>query len=587
VTALDAQVDALESEIQPTPWPPMPWEFTREHYRRAVQSKDSLAALIDAYRDREEAIKRAVDDPLRHGFIIPWWKRAEALTMRSPLLCCYGGNGSGKTRFMAWFGVRKLLEKRGAKVLWLHEAEKSSIDIQQPEIYAYIPPEWRAQKTRGRVVNLDYTVKNGFPGGRFVCPNGSVGVFGYYGQQVKDYEGGGWDLILADENMPLEWLKTLMFRLPRKGGKMVWGYTPINGITPAIREIVGTATTVEHRPAELLPPDHVVTPDCPPGRAPYIQEATLYGAKIIYAFTEDNPFAGYQQAVQQARDQRPEVIERRFYGWARNTRGRMFSTFGPWNIIKPERIPTEGTNYMVADPASHRPWFMLWLRVVPGSTRPAFYVYREWPDQSSFGEWAIPTARSPEEGGKGWDGDPGPAQGMSLGYGTAQYKALILRLEGAPQGKPDPKAPVKMKPGDLIFDRLLDPRAARTEHITEHGGTCIQDQLANDHTGDDGTPLPGMFFRQAPGMKEVEGEETIKDALWFNMDRPLDAVMNAPQLYVSEACGNLIWALANYTGRDGAKGACKDPIDCLRYLLMSGPMYVGAQALRSTGGGGY
>lgn len=585
MTPIDAQVEALEAEINPTPWPAMPWPFTREHYTRAVQSRDSLQELIDAYRAREEAIDKALSDPLRFGYVVPWWKRAEALALVTPLLCLFGGNGSAKTRFLAWYGVRKLLDKRGAKVLWLHEAEKASIDVQQPEIYAYLPPEWKAQKSRGRVTNLDYTVKNGFPNGRFVCPNGSVGVFGYYGQQVKDYEGGGWDLILADENMPLEWLRTLMFRLPRKGGKMIWGYTPINGITPAIREIVSTATTIEHRRAELLPETHVVTPDCPPGRAPYVQEASLYGARILYAFTEDNPFAGYAQAVQQAKDQRPEVIERRFYGWARNTRGRMFSTFGAWNIIKPERIPEEGTNYMVADPASHRPWFLLWLRAVPGP-RPTWYVYREWPDLATYGEWAIPTSRSPEEGGKGWDGDPGPAQGMSLGFGTAQYKALIMRLEGTPLVN-DPKAPVKMRTGEVIFDRLLDPRAARTEHITEQGGTCIQDQLAVDHTGENGTRLPGMYFRQAPGLKELEGEESIKDALWFNMDAPMDAVMNAPQLYVSENCANLIWALSNYTGRDGAKGACKDPIDCLRYLLTAGPMYVGAQVLRSFGGGGY
>ena len=249
MTALDAQADALEAELQPTPWPAMPWPFGRDHYLRAVQNKDVLGELIEAYKAREEAIERAVVDPLRYGFVIPWWKRAEALTLTTPLLCLFGGNGSGKTRFLAWYGVKKLLEKRGAKVLWLHEAEKASIDVQQPEIYAYLPPEWKAQRSRGRVTNLDYTVKNGFPNGRFVCPNGSVGVFGYYGQQVKDYEGGGWDLILADENMPLEWLKTLMFRLPRKGGKMVWGYTPINGITPAIREIVGTANTIEHRRA--------------------------------------------------------------------------------------------------------------------------------------------------------------------------------------------------------------------------------------------------------------------------------------------------------------------------------------------------
>jgi hypothetical protein len=36
----------------------------------------------------------------------------------------------------------------------------------------------------------------------------------------------------------------------------------------------------------------------------------------------------------------------------------------------------------------------------------------------------------------------------------------------------------------------------------------------------------------------------------------------------------VIYALQEWTGRDGKTGACKDPIDVLRYLVLSGAGHV-------------
>ena len=63
--------------------------------------------------------------------------------------------------------------------------------------------------------------------------------------------------------------------------------------------------------------------------------------------------------------------------------------------------------------------------------------------------------------------------------------------------------------------------------------------------------------------------------------------LNEPSLYVVQDCFNLVYSLSEHTGRDGQKGATKDPIDCLGMLLVSGLAYVGRGGFDTRGGGGY
>src|SRR4030095_6014803 len=111
------------------------------------------------------------------------------------MLCLFGGNGSGKSWYLARKGVETMLEEPGAKVLWLHESEGSSIMVHQSAVWHYLPREFKVPNTkRYRVRAINYTVANGFSENRFVLPNGSIGVFGMYKQAVADYEGSGWKL---------------------------------------------------------------------------------------------------------------------------------------------------------------------------------------------------------------------------------------------------------------------------------------------------------------------------------------------------------------------------------------------------------
>jgi hypothetical protein len=80
----------------------------------------------------------------------------------------------------------------------------------------------------------------------------------------------------------------------------------------------------------------------------------------------------------------------------------------------------------------------------------------------------------------------------------------------------------------------------------------------------------GMEFKSADGRSIDEGVDLINNALAYDPDRPV-GTGNEPRLFISNACSNLIYSLKEWTGADGNKGACKDPLDCLRYALTASP----------------
>ena len=78
-----------------------------------------------------------------------------------------------------------------------------------------------------------------------------------------------------------------------------------------------------------------------------------------------------------------------------------------------------------------------------------------------------------------------------------------------------------------------------------------------------------MGLIPASGVQEDEGLGVVNELLDWNQEQPLVALLNEPKLYVSEDCLQVIWALENYTGRGGPKGACKDFADLLRYMALA------------------
>ena len=182
------------------------------------------------------------------------------------------------------------------------------------------------------------------------------------------------------------------------------------------------------------------------------------------------------------------------------------------------------------------------------------YVYREWPDRKTYGEWAIP--------GEKPDGSIGPAQNIGGGRGVTEIKEIIESAEN----------------GEKIEERYIDPRAGATQAAGRDGGTSIIDLLEEGEKP--------MYFLQAAGISIANGLTIMND--WLNYDQNESiSVLNEPNLYISSDCGNLIYSLQEWTNRDGDKGATKDPVDSLRYLAVMEPIHVTAKTFAASEVKGY
>jgi hypothetical protein len=318
---------------------------------------------------------------------------------------------------------------------------------------------------------------------------------------------------------------------------------------------------------------------------PYIRECQFPGIKAfaIYFFTLFNKFGPavdrtyYQEIKALCEGKASEYVERVAYGFARDSVARAFPKFGSWNVVRRTQLPAVGTNYFITDPAGARNWATVWVRVTAVGDH---YIYRDWPDEQTYGEWAVPTEREVNEKLRmGWDGDPGPAQD-GLGMGVVAYKNVFLTAEKV-KGECDPyhgrlmeRARRDNQPLDTVVEaiaeRYIDPRAGASEHIAEKGGTCIIDEFAEEQRGPDGKVTgPSMELIPASGVNEDEGLGVVNELLDWNQELPLMPVMNAPKLYVSEDCHQVIWMFENYTGRGGPKGASKDFADIVRYMALA------------------
>ena len=118
-------------------------------------------------------------------------------------------------------------------------------------------------------------------------------------------------------------------------------------------------------------------------------------------------------------------------------------------------------------------------------------------------------------------------------------------------------------------------------------GTSIISLLEDEQKDKDGNVVgPSLLFIPAPGGQIDEGLQLINDYLDFDNDKPVTA-LNSPKYFISENCEQTIYAMQEYTGRDGLKGALKDVVDCDRYLFKAGVMSLDGNFLEATGGDYY
>jgi len=566
--------------VKQTPHPLLP-AFTLEQRRAIVQAKgvEHLARLIE---EREQVIARAKADPLRYGFRLPVWEDAERLLQTHDELLVLGGNRAGKSEWAARYVVEKLLptledgtlDMEADRRAWcLQTTDKASIEMQQPIVWKYLPPEIRQMGKRGITTNISYTEKNGFSEQTFVLPNHSRCRFLNYKMDISVIEGGELDVIWADELVPADWVKTLRYRIVTRGGKLILTFTPKAGYSATVRDCLAGATIIETRPAPLLNPHKVHVRGCPPGHMPYILQGHQRSLAIICFFSEFNPFGGYEKLIEKLEGKSDTEIKVRAYGWAERLEGKAFPSFDrKIHVVPKEKIPKIGTRYMATDPAGARNWFMSWFIVDPAGR---LYLYREWPDRQTFGDWAVPGAKP--------DGEPGPAQMMNVISGIVPLKEVMLRAEGWEwNGKEWQRGPQT----EDIFERKMDPRMGETEVPSDQAGKTLIQYMAEEQMDEHGNVTgPSLVFHPGDASTVENGLRAINAYLEGTMrkDQPITP-LNCPSLYISEECEQTIFALEEYTGRDGMKGALKDVVDPLRMICRSAPEYLDETSLEVTGG---
>ncbi len=519
---------------------------------KALKEKLGAEKLAEILRIREEKILAEKQDPYRHGYEPFHWKAADDFLQQYQEVCVLGGNRAGKTEWAAKRVVAAMVNIPNARVWCLHTTSQSSIQMQQNVIWKYLPPEFKGLK-KGRVTNIQYTQKNGFSDGTFIFPNGSQCHFMNYAQERRVIEGGECDIIWCDELVPLDWVETLRYRVVTRRGKLIVTFTPVQGYSNVVKEYVSGCKYLETKPATILDAKQQHVPGVPLGHMPYRAKARGKDAGVVWFHSEFNPYNPFDELRKTLDGKTAYERKIRAYGWADGLAGAQFPRFGDANILKPADVPKEGTNFMVIDPAGARNWFMLWLRAVGTGENTNWYIYREWPDKT-YGEWALPDSKL--------DGKAGAAQRAGGGKGINEYKEIIRDVEG----------------DTVVAERFIDPRAGATQAAGKEGGTSLIELLETD-------PDP-MYFTPAAGIKIEEGIAIINDALAYDQNQPV-TVLNQPKLFISEDCDNLIYSLREWTGADGEKGASKDPIDCLRYLVVMQPEQEDEETWKATRGGSY
>ena len=497
-------------------------------------SAEDLLAYWKSYHD---VIRRADEDPYRHGFVLENWRKMKECFTQVNEVLALGGNRAAKTSGGAWLIVQCAMQNAKSLIVCFAQNAELSILVQQSAVYKAMPAELK-QKTLGANEYISYTTQNGFAGSSVIFPNGSRILFKTYSQfaqnqtvleglelgsyDPKEVNIGAW----CDEYLGgPELINTLVFRLATRNAKMLLTFTPIDGYTQTVREYLEGAKTLETKSAEALGGVEV----------PYVQKSKNKDAMIIYLHTKDNPFSGYERVLKEAAAKDEDWIKTRLYGIPTRSITTLFPKFDmKVNVIKHEQIPTKDvTRYMIIDPAGSKNWFMCWIAVDSSNT---WYVYREWPD-INVGEWG-------KWRGNKWSAGDGC---KSLGMGIQDYVDLINRSEE----------------GENIFERLIDPRLGQAKYSSHSGQSSIIEDLADK----------GVICVPAPGVDVQDGLQSLQSKMAWVSTKPMDA-LNRPHFYVSERCENIIWALQEYTGALGPDEQAKDPIDTLRYAAVADIYYV-------------
>jgi len=596
-------VDALQhipkEWLQPHPVLPLPPRAVVAAW--VAQGEAGVKHIERMLRERAEKIDLERADPLRHGYRPPTFLKARELLTTHDELFMSGQNRSGKTRCATEIAVGDLVENPGRHWLFFDTSQNTSIDKQQKAVFQMLPPEWRklamgsgrAKQPGG--IYLNYATATGFTNFKFVLPNGSVGIFGNYKQDVTIYEGYEIDGVWFDENAPLSFIEAMAYRVGR-GRRMIllFTFTPVAGgapvFTASVQRFFSGATIVETKAASLLAANQVHVKGCPRGHMPYVLQCRNPKAAVLFFHYGSNPFGANDEVRDKVKESPAPVVKVRAYGWVDKLVQSAFPKFKrSVHTLSRERFDQiaklGGTRYVSADPRPGKNWFIKWYFVTPQGW---MIVYREWPDLPRFGEWALPPSDDPH-GGMRIDYRAGPAQRTESGRGLASYKALLLEIEGWNYNEATKQWEATAQT-ERIERRVMDARFGGSPVPSqEEGGTIIEMLEEEGNVDKQGRVMPAMMWEQAPG-SSLHGAgsalEMIVGLMDYEENQPL-SVLNCPQWYVVDDCQHSILAYEEFTDSGSLKDALKDPVDCDRYFVKSDCGFVnpGSMRVKVPGGG--
>ena len=596
-----------------TVWPTLP--VPDDAWLRSNGERRGPSWLHEFHGRRERAIANEKHDPLTFGWEQPPMRLLRELLIGEYVPGTFGvslappgwkmsgtcndavfiaGNGSGKTELQGKMAIETLEGKPGSEARCFSQNEMTSVRYVQRALYKYLRPDLRKLKSQGTTTKISYKEATGFSENVFILPNHSaclMPTYKAYEQDRKSVEGGECDILTWDEEAPAELLETARFRVHKKGGVMLGGFTPVGGYTETVGQYIEGGLILEAIPARevvwdwwnrtwtwgkwLLPPTRELVRGCPPGHVPLVvQSGGGNGRRYALVFpTLFNPYTNVTAIVESVQGKPLDFALERVWGWPTKLAKKAFPNFGEWHIVPHEKLPSarELTVYQWMDPHGDRNWFMLWVGVDTEGRR---WVLREWPDRD-VGEWALPGSKP--------DGKAGPGQSSGHGKSFNDYKRLVLEIEGWTV------AGGHWQMGEAwdVRDRRLDPRPAGTSVPSDEEARTYLDYLQEPIREAGGkTICPGLDVLAGPDCGIEEGKQWVNN--WLTMGwNPSEPVtpLNCPKFYVSDRCENLIWSLRTWTGADGMKGASKDPIDCLKGLAKMDIRHLAAGALGSYGGG--
>jgi phage terminase large subunit-like protein len=559
----------------------------------ASGEREKLKALLKVYQDRHMEIVNEERDPLRFGWRVPAGKVVDAELARIrevantvAVILALGGNRAAKSHDAARRIIRLMVDKPGARIAVLCPSQGQAREVAMRYLWAHFPYEWKAEQTgkqkHGAQGSYSYSLKTGFTEEAFTFQNGSSLIFKYYVDgNVKNWEGGEYDAVWADEEVTQDWVDAAMIRLGTRRGWLLLTFTPISGMSPVVDGIQSECSVVERRD----------------GRSDLLQDRKLAGLpvlersaskSIVYFWPKDNPYGGYQALENLAISEKwpASLIMCRLFGIAHRIKSAAFPTFSydvhGWEptpkfleaLHQDCRNDQKPTWVQVIDPCKGRPFAMTWWLVLPGmgNSKPLARCVREWPQQGDYipnwgdpGEWALPS-----KDGRLKDGMRGPAQepqGHTIEFMHDEMDRVEHELAVEFEGNTEPCAQIE------IYQKIMDCRGGSDTQM----GAVVSQDLIDAFKNDRSNGKPGRWFEDSSGKnlnpsshRSSDGIHLINDWLGYNHSAPVDP-LNEPRMKFHKRCKNIMWAMKHFTGADGPEAACKDWIDNAHYFVRADP----------------